>query len=257
MSRIDWQGYLKFDREAETSTQRLVILIVVGALLVATTFWLFSGDDEPPQLTQDSPAPPIASSPDSDQAPPIIDPVVEAPPPVPQLVLHGVSGYGENGAAIISVGGSGQRLVRTGRPIAPGVTLVAVAANHVLIEDRGSEIRLAFPEGGATTAATGQPSAGAPAARNSFERDALEYQAALRAHEVDGEFMGYRIAGTVPADLSAAGLQTGDVIVRFGATRLEGPDDVERIPRELAASDSVIIRYRRNGAERTATIETR
>ena len=65
---------------------------------------------------------------------------------VAQLRLHGVMGIGDSGSAIISTGAGPQRLVRVGRNVIPGVPLLAVAGDHVLLRENGREVRLAFAD---------------------------------------------------------------------------------------------------------------
>lgn len=139
----------RLDRDAETSPKRLIILAGVGVLLVLGALWAFSGDDAPVAPT--SALPPAADPAQRELAARAITPaappqLAEQPAPAASaagLELHGVMGFGGGGAAIIAVDGQ-QRLVRVGRDVLPGLPLESVAADHVILLERGIPVRLAF-----------------------------------------------------------------------------------------------------------------
>lgn len=136
----------QFDRNAETSPRRLVIVIGGGIAAVLLLLWLFIGNDSSSLESTPSARTPVPSaSPSNAIAPP---PAVPMAASVAELRLHGVMGTGEDGAAIVSTGAGPQRLVRVGRDVVPGVPLLAVAGDHILVRESGREVRLAFAEEG-------------------------------------------------------------------------------------------------------------
>lgn len=255
-----WTDILRFDREAETSSKRLAIIVAIGAIALLLTMWMFSGEESVPDAPPPSAPPPAVAPPTAAPAP-----VAEQTPvaSASQITLHGVSGMGENGGAIVSVGGTTQRLVRVGRDIIPGVPLIAVAANHIMVRERGQDVRIAFPDSPvATTVATSPPAAAnnAPVTADdeALRREALIYQSSLRSWRQDGRHRGFEIReGAVPPDFAAAGLRAGDVVLRVGGSYLETAHEVADIPRRLRADGRIRIQFIRDGAERTAFFERR
>lgn len=246
----------RLDREAETSPRRLALIAGGGAVAVALTLWLFSGGEE--AASPPPPAPAAMPAPAPPPAP------VPPPPPAPaispaQLTLHGVLGHGEDGAAIIAVGGA-QRLVRVGREVVPGLPLVAVAADHVVLRERGQDVRLSFPVGGGGSTVTPVPGGSArgtgSADAETLRREAMEYQLGLEVDHLEGSNRGFRIRpGAVPPAFARAGLQPGDVVIRVGGRELESPEDVEQIPRALRGAESVQIVFVRDGRRRTINFQ--
>lgn len=254
-------GPFRLDRDAETSPRRLALLIGGGVIALLLLLWLFSGDDEVPSA--EMPPTPTAVP----AAPSVVSPA--APPPAPgsasvaELRLHGVMGSGEEAAAIVSTGAGPQRLVRVGRDVAPGVPLLAVAADHILVRERGREVRLAFADdgGGAPAASAVAPGTGAgPAPRGSDaeRQEAREYQAALAPYRIDGRHAGYRFRdGRMPDMFRDAGVEDDDVVVRVGGLGLEDADDVAGIPRRIRQRGRVEIEIMRNGAPQTIVMDAR
>ena len=253
-------GLFQLDRDAETSPRRLAILIAGGAVALLLLLWLFR--DEPPttaDIEADSAvAPPVAS--------PAPAPVETASPVAPAvsvaaLRLHGVMGTGDNGAAIVSDGAGPQRLVRVGRDVLPGVPLLAVAADHILIRENGREVRLAFAEEGEGTASAAAPRSGNGSGLRGSEaerREAREYQAAVTSFRVDGRHAGYRFReGRMPEIFQQAGIRADDVIVRVGGLRLEDDDAVAGIPERIRERGRVEIEILRGGRQQTIIMDAR
>lgn len=256
-------GLFQFDRDAETSPRRLAILIGAGLAALLLLLWLFSGGDSPPREAA-RPAPVPSPGPAAASAPAPAPPP-DAPPTgsVAEIRLHGVMGTGDDGAAIVSTGAAAQRLVRIGRDVVPGVPLLAVAADHILVRENGREVRLAFAENGPSSAAepAGAPGAGAPSGRRgdaASRRESLEYQAALAPVRVDGRHAGYRFrSGSMPEMFRDAGVQDGDVVLRVGGLGLEDADDVAGIPRRIRQRGRVEIEILRDGERRTIIMDAR
>lgn len=252
-------GLFQFDRDAESSPRRLAILIGTGLAALLLLLWLFSGDDfSARDAAQPAPAP--------SAAPPAVsasEPVATPTASVAELRLHGVMGTGEGGAAIVSTGAGPQRLVRVGRDVVPGVPLLAVAADHILVRESGREVRLAFAEdgqGGSTvsTATPGASSRSGPRGDEASRREALEYQAALAPYRVDGRSVGFQFrTGSMPEMFREAGVQDGDVVLRVGGLGLEDADDVAGIPRRIRERGRVEIEILRDGQPQTIMLDAR
>lgn len=248
---------MRLDRDAETSPKRLMVLIGLGLLLVLLTWWMLSDGDDA------APASPPPTAPAPQPIAPPVQPVAAPASPASaaasasQLSLFGVSGRGDTGAAMIAIGGDNQRLVRTGRNVIPGVRLISIAANSVVLDDHGREVQLFFPDAqgqSRTTSGSSQVPARPSAARQS-RADAIGYLRALEPANENGRFQGYRVGGSeMPPVFTAAGIQPGDIVTSVGATRLEGPGDLERIPRELRENTVPRIEIIRNGQRQTLAV---
>lgn len=250
-------GFLQFDRGGETSPRRLAVLVGAGVVALLLLLWLFR-DPAPPT---ESAVPASASPP---EAAPVAAPRQPAPAPansVAELRLHGVMGIGDSGSAIISTGAGPQRLIRVGRDAIPGVPLLAVAGDHVLLRENGREVRLAFADdanGGAVATPSGSSSE--PGGRNSPEarRESREYQAALAPARIDGRHAGYRFrADRMPELFQSAGITADDIILRVGGLGLEDADDVAGIPERMRERETFDVEIIRDGQEQTITIDGR
>ncbi|QLC22044.1 hypothetical protein HFP51_07530 [Parasphingopyxis sp. CP4] len=248
-------GFLQFDRDGETSPRRLAVLVGAGVVALLLLLWLFR-----------DPAPEADRAPPVNAPPPAAEPVATQSQPAPtnsvaELRLHGVMGIGDSGSAIISTGAGPQRLVRVGRNVIPGVPLLAVAGDHVLLRENGREVRLAFADdanGGA--AATPSGASSEPDGRNSPEarRESREYQAALAPARIDGRHAGYRFrADRMPELFQSAGITPDDIILRVGGLGLEDADDVAGIPERMRERGTFDVEIIRDGQEQTITIDGR
>lgn len=252
-------GFFQFDRNAETSPRRLIMLVGAGVAALLLLLWLFNGDDSAP--SQPAPPAPVSAVPTPRSAVP--QPVAANGISVAELRLHGVMGTGTDGAAIISAGAGPQRLVRVGRDVVPGVPLLAVAADHILVRENGREVRLAFAEDGqgGATASTASPGTGSRPAQRGDEasrRESLEYQAALAPYRLDGRSVGFQFrAGSMPEIFRDAGIQDGDVVLRVGGLGLEDADDVAGIPRRIRQRERVEIEILRDGRPQTIVMDAR
>lgn len=79
------------------------------------------------------------------------------------IVLHGVRAGGAQAAAFLSSGDGRQGAYRIGDGVVPGVTVQAIASDHVLLRTGSGVRRLALVESTASAAAT-SPATAAPAA---------------------------------------------------------------------------------------------
>ncbi len=255
-------GLFQFDSNAETSPRRLAILIGAGLAALLLLLWLFSGDDSAPsEPAPPAPPAPVSAAPTPPSAVP--QPVAADVPSVAELRLHGVMGTGTDGAAIISAGAGPQRLVRVGRDVVPGVPLLAVAADHILVRESGREVRLSFAEDGqgGGTVSTAAAAAGSRSPQRGDEasrREALEYQAALAPYRVDGRSVGFQFrTGSMPELFREAGVQDGDVVLRVGGLGLEDADDVAGIPARIRQRGRVEIEILRDGQPQAIMLDAR
>lgn len=254
-------GLFELDRNAETSPRRLAILIGAGVVALLLLLWLFRDDE--PRLADGPPdaagAPPPVAAPAQTSL--SLSSSAPAGASVADLRLHGVMGMGDEGAAIVSDGAGPQRLVRVGRDVLPGVPLLAVAADHILIRENGRDVRLAFAEDGdSAVSAAGSNSGNGSGLRGTEaeRREAREYQAALTSFRVDGRHAGYRFReGRMPDIFQEAGLRQDDVILRVGGLRLEDDDAVAGIPERIRERGRVEIEILRGGQEQTIVMDAR
>ncbi|MBC2777159.1 type II secretion system protein N [Parasphingopyxis marina] len=250
-------GLFHYDAGGETSPKRLAVLIGGGALAIIAALWLLGGDEG-----NEAPAPVVAPAPAPVAAP---SPATPAPPPaggvsVAELRLHGVMGTGDDGAAILSVGPGPQQLVRVGREAAPGIALLAVAGDHVLLREHGREVRLAFaddaPGALPSSASPSSASPSAPAGNAPDRREIVELQAALIPWREDGRHAGFEVRdGALPAILADAGIQPGDVLLRIAGNRLEDSSVVAEVPARLRQRGRLAVEIIRDGEEQTLFLE--
>ena len=139
------------------------------------------------------------------------------------LQLFGIRSGG-GGAAIIATADGEQQSYGVGEEVAPGVTLAAVAFDHVVLKQGGREQKLFMPppEGIAPAATAAAPAQAAPAAA----AQAFALRPRTSAGRVTGALVG---AGTNPALLAASGLRDGDVIVAVNGARISSPIDIEQL----------------------------
>jgi general secretion pathway protein C len=150
------------------------------------------------------------------------------------LRLFGVR-VGPQSSAIIARPDGRQVSVVVGEEVAPGVSLHAVAHDHVELSVQGRRTTLAFaPSGGAAAYAPPPPPMIAPAAANL------------------GALLSTGTAGA--ADLARAGLQPGDTVMSVNGQSVSDPQSVEALGRDLAAGREAVVQYQRDGQVRTATL---
>jgi general secretion pathway protein C len=135
--------------------------------------------------------------------------------------------------------------VAVGEEIQPGVTLKAVAFDHVTIDRGGTSEDLFLDQSGGAAAAPvtpapaaglpPQPGAGLPVAQL---RQEIGFIPRIDAGRVSGLVVRSQGSG---AAFRAAGLRDGDVITSLGGRPVNGPDDVERIARDFAGGGNVPI----------------
>ena len=188
------------------------------------------------------------------------------------LRLFAVRPAPAGGSAIIAMREGPQRSYTTGEAVAPGVTLAAVQADHVVLDSRGrrSELRFTKPDARPAptrpTAAQAAPplahtaptsAAAADTADAAIDPAQLLAQMGLRPDETDGRITGYTV---IPrgdgAVLRQAGLQAGDVLLSVNNEALDAERYAE-LANSLSGASSISLTYRRDGQIRSATLQAK
>ncbi|SNS09259.1 general secretion pathway protein C [Sphingomonas laterariae] len=237
------------------STREWLIAAAGGIVLSAGLVALLrpAAPEEPTELT----SAPAASSPaEAPAAPP---PPATAVPAMPTadtsgLILRGIMGAAETGAAIIEFPGGRQGRFIVGRDVLPGVKLAAIEAQSVLLSNNGADVRIAFP--GAEVASltrTAQRASRAPAGDQTV---AFRTGLAPRKRE-DGRITGFTIrAGTEMPAFAKAGLQPGDVVIGINGRAFASENEVNKLANEIAISPTIVFEYERNGRRSEARLDT-
>lgn len=189
-----------------------------------------------------------------------------------QLRLFGVrAGAGGGGSAILGLPDGTQLSVGVGEEVLPGLVLRAVAEDHVTVARGSSVSRIDFGEVPVGAASVPPPPstpqvvapprpAPAPAASEAAVIDParLMAEAGLRPRMQGLSVKGFTVtARGQSADLEAAGLQAGDVILSVNGIALDGPSAINRLRTDLAEAPEAVIRFERDGAPQTTTVRTR
>lgn len=177
-----------------------------------------------------------------------------------QLTLFGtrMDAAQGRGSAIIAGPDGVQQAISVGDEVAPGVTLKAVAFDHVTLDRGGVSEDLFLDQSGATGAAT-PPAAGAPpvapgaapplppAGGNGLSVDQLRADTNVIPRIDGGKISGLVVRGQGGSAFGAAGLRDGDVVTAVGGAPVQGPADLERLTRAAAGSGSLSITVERGG----------
>ncbi|SOU08629.1 type II secretion system protein N [Xanthomonas arboricola] len=186
------------------------------------------------------------------------------------IVLHGVRAGGAQAAAFLSSGDGRQGAYRIGDIVVPGVTVQAIASDHVLLRTGSGVRRLALVESTASAAATSPATAapaavgGAPAVTSNVGTAAgtataaavdpqqLLTTAGLRASE-DGSGFTVMPRGD-GALLRQAGLAPGDVLTQLNGRTLDA-EHLRELQDELRDGQAATLTYRRDGQTHTMTLK--
>lgn len=187
------------------------------------------------------------------------------------LRLFAVRPDAAGGSAILALRDGPQRSHAVGDEVAPGVDLVAVEADHVVLDSGGrrSELRFARPDATATrTAAIARatvpvpalppsPSPAADAPGAAIDPTELLAGMGLSPERIDGRITGYTV---IPrgdgAVLHQAGLQAGDVLLSVNNEALD-PERHAALAGILAGASTITLTYRRDGQVRSATLQAK
>ncbi|WP_167763101.1 type II secretion system protein N [Xanthomonas arboricola] len=186
------------------------------------------------------------------------------------IVLHGVRAGGAQAAAFLSSGDGRQGAYRMGDGVVPGVTVQAIASDHVLLRTGSSVRRLALVESSASAAATSPATAATAAvggasavtsnvgiAAGTATAAAVDPQqllttAGLRASE-DGSGFTVMPRGD-GALLRQAGLAPGDVLTQLNGRTLDA-EHLRELQDELRDGQAATLTYRRDGQTHTMTLK--
>ncbi|GAE57414.1 type II secretion system protein N [Xanthomonas arboricola pv. pruni] len=186
------------------------------------------------------------------------------------IVLHGVRAGGAQAAAFLSSGDGRQGAYRIGDGVVAGVTVQAIASDHVLLRTGSGVRRLTLVESAASAAATSPATAapvaagGAPAVTSNVGTAAgtataaavdpqqLLTTAGLRASE-DGSGFTVMPRGD-GALLRQAGLAPGDVLTELNGRTLDA-EHLRELQDELRDGQAATLTYRRDGQTHTMTLK--
>lgn len=171
-----------------------------------------------------------------------------------QLVLFGIrmNEASGGGSAIIEVPGDGQQSFGVGEEIMPGVTLKAVAYDHVIIARGGVDEQLYVAQSG-SDAAVAMPAASAGGAP-SISTIAGAVTATPRSE--NGLVTGVTIQpGGDAAAFAATGLQAGDVLLRVNGERVRALEDIATAVAANAGQGPVQMDVERGGQRITISRE--
>jgi general secretion pathway protein C len=184
------------------------------------------------------------------------------------LSLFGVRADGAGGgSAIIGLSDGRQVSVGAGEEVEPGLTLSAVAPDHVMLSRGGAPFRLDFPDmtSGAASVApatTAQPAVSAPEPAPAegvvVDPQRLIAQAGLRPRIQGLGTKGLTVSASGDGgELRNAGLRSGDVILSVNGTALNSPQALAALRGQLADAPSAQIQFERDGQVRSTTVRTR
>lgn len=185
------------------------------------------------------------------------------------LTLFGVRADGAGGgSAIIGLSDGRQISAGAGEEVEPGLTLNAVAPDHVMLSRGGAPFRLNFPDmvSGVAPVAPVAAAQSAPEATpeaGETEGVVVDPQRLIAQAGLRPRVQGLGINGlTVSAsgdggELRNAGLRSGDVILSVNGAALNSPQALAALRGQLADAPSAQIQFERDGQVRSTTLRTR
>jgi general secretion pathway protein C len=187
-----------------------------------------------------------------------------------QMRLYGVRAGGlDGGSAIIGLADGRQVSVGVGEELEPGLTLRAVAADHVVLARGAALSRLVFtevPPGAPQPPAPSPtpqvvtptaPPAQTPAVGAAVDARRLVAQAGLRPRIKGLGVSGFTVTPSGDgAAVRAAGLRAGDVILSVDGVELNSPQAIAALQDRLGGASSAQIRFERNGVVQTTTVRS-
>lgn len=223
----------------------------MAASLAGLYVTLASGPEDPvgavpPAQAQSAPSPvPIAA------------PAAAASAPAPDLSGLRLHGLTATGAIIASTGG--QRLVRLGREVIPGVTLKEVRQHHALLSTSSGLFELGLlgvAQAVAPAAVSIVDSTPAPGGASEARRtEVLQYRLGLAPRRAEGRITGFAVRnGAAMPLLQRAGLKSGDVLIGVNGQTFDSEEKVMELANEIAGSYTAQFEFERNGRRMTASL---
>ena len=184
------------------------------------------------------------------------------------LTLFGVRADGAGGgSAIIGLADGRQVSVGAGEEVEPGLTLSAVAPDHVMLSRGGAPFRLDFPDMASGVApvapvAAAQSAVTAPESASAegvvVDPQRLIAQAGLRPRVQGLGINGLTVSASGDGgELRNAGLRSGDVILSVNGAALNSSQALAALRGQLADAPSAQIQFERDGQVRSTTVRTR
>lgn len=180
------------------------------------------------------------------------------------LRLHGIR-RGARASAIVSDAQGMQASHLKGEDIAPGVRLVQVGIDHVLLQTASGRQRLdmanePFPNAPPPAPAASGSTASSPTTDAAADADAPARalaQAGLQPQQGEGRIRGYAVpsGGLQSLVLQRAGLQPGDIITAVDGQALTAERHGELVS-AFAGQRSLRLTVERDGQPRTVTVES-
>lgn len=251
---------------ATTRPIEWVIAIAGGLALAATLVTVLRDDSGEVETSPASVAQPasitLPQAPNTNPSVPVESPKPVAPASIDigALKLHGIIARADGAAAIIETGNGRQQLVSAGgnnaRPLLPGVTVVAIGTDHVILAVAGARHRLMLyenpvraTEAAASVAEPGDSRIAALAATSA------DWRTGLAAARRDGGIIGFAVVDTARLPLlRAGGLQRGDIITAINGSGLASTEKIIELPQEISGAYAAEIRFLRNGEPRETTV---
>ena len=172
-----------------------------------------------------------------------------------QLTLFGtrMDAAGGRGSAIVAGPDGIQKSVSVGEEVTPGITLKAVAFDHVTL-DRGGATQELFLDpassagaGPAASAASVTGPAAPAAAGVTLPVERLRADIGAIPRIEGGRVTGLTVRGQGGGSFAAAGLRDGDVVTQVGGKPVAGAGDLERLVRDSAAGGTLSLTVERDG----------
>ncbi|MEA1072869.1 type II secretion system protein N [Sphingomonas sp. LY160] len=170
--------------------------------------------------------------------------------------LFGIRGEGlGGGAAIIGTPDGAQESFSVGQDVAPGVKLVAVHFDYVVLDRGGGQQQRLFLDQDKASemvaSAPAAPSSTAPAASLAEGAGSLSVGAMREAFNFAPRAQGGRIsgisvlAGADAASFAASGFRPGDVIVAVNGARINSSADVAQLQTSIAPGARLLLTVER------------
>jgi general secretion pathway protein C len=141
-----------------------------------------------------------------------------------QLFGTRAGGAGVSGSAVLGQAEGEQKSYVVGEEVAPGVKLLTVAFDHVVLDRGGARQTLHMPQSDTGTGAESAPETGAAASPSMA--DAFD----LKPRQVGSAVTGVIVnPGQSPAAFQSAGFRPGDVIVAVNGARISSLIDVQQL----------------------------